>query len=135
MRALTLLTVFSNGMVTGIGLLAGSAVYLRARARMTAIRLPSAPAHAPRIGMPGRAARRERLGAFAGLAGPPGGRHRVADLPDISIGPYDPDEAAELAEEPTLYEDDDLGPHLIEPRIGEEEPETAGLPERPKSRP
>ena len=135
MRALTLLTVFSSGMVAGIGLLAGSAVYLRARARMMAIRLPSAPAHTLRIRVPAPAARHERSGTFAGLAGPPGGRHLVADLPDIPTGPYDPDEAAELAAEPTLYEDDDLGPHLIEPRIGEEEPETAGLPERPKSRP
>jgi len=74
------------------------------------------------------------LHALAGSAEPIV-RDRAADLPDIPVGPFDPDEAVELLEEPSLYEDDDPGPHLIEPRIGEDEPETAGLPRRPTTRP
>lgn len=134
MRALTLLTVFSSGIVMGIGLAIGSATYLRARTRLTAIRPPATPARVTRVRVE-PATQGARRDAFAGLAESPGDHRPVADLADIPIEPYDPDEAVELAEEPTLYEEDDLGPHLIEPRIGEEEPESAGLPRRPTSRP
>ncbi len=62
----------------------------------------------------------------------------VADLPEAAPppdAPYDPDEAVTLAEEPTLYEEDEPGPHFIEVRIGEDEPETEGLPARETTRP
>ncbi len=79
----------------------------------------------------------------SGRAGPrsvpsPIGRPSIADLsiPEIATDlPYDPDEAIALAEEPTLYEEDDPGPHFVEVRIGEDEPETEGLPARETTRP
>ncbi len=134
MQASTLLTVFSTGMVVGIGLTVGTAIYLRSRLHPAIVHrsanpAPSAPPP-PDSGVP-----THRASALAVPAERLAGRHPVADLAEIPVGPYDPDEATELAEEPTLYEDDDLGPHLIEPRIGEEEPEFAGLPRRPTSRP
>ncbi len=68
----------------------------------------------------------------------PLGRPSIADLATAEAAPdrpYDPDEAVALAEEPTLYEDDEPGPHFIEVRIGEDEPETEGLPARETTRP
>jgi hypothetical protein len=140
MRALTLLTVASAGIAFGMGLAIGSAVSFRSRFRASSIRIPVGvgPSIGATFPIPVRAgARPGRPGSRAhAFTGPvePGGFH-AADLPDIPVGPYDPDEAVELLDEPTLYEDDDLGPHLIEPRIGEDEPETAGLPARPTTRP
>lgn len=65
-------------------------------------------------------------------------RRAIADLtasePPPGL-PYDPDEAVALADEPTLYEEDEPGPHFIEVRIGEDEPETEGLPARETTRP
>jgi hypothetical protein len=62
----------------------------------------------------------------------------LADVPASELPPgvpYDPDETAALAEEPTLHEEDEPGPHYIEVRIGEDEPETEGLPARETTRP
>jgi hypothetical protein len=70
-------------------------------------------------------------------AGAPPAEAQIADLDDLREppeGPYDPNEAAALAEEPTLYEEDVPGPHFIEVRIGEDEPETEGLPARETTR-
>lgn len=58
----------------------------------------------------------------------------LVDPGDEPAVPYDPDEAVELAAEPTLYEEDEPGPHFIEVRIGEDEPETEGLPPRETTR-
>lgn len=66
------------------------------------------------------------------------GRRAIADLPASEPPPglpYDSDEAVALADEPTLYEEDEPGPHFIEVRIGEDEPETEGLPAREITRP
>jgi hypothetical protein len=141
MRALTLLTVASAGIAFGMGLLIGSAVSLRSRLTSSSIRIPvgAGPRIAPAAPIRARGRARPdrpdvRAHAFTEDGEPMRG-YRAADLPDIPVGPYDPDEAAELLDEPSLYEDDDLGPHLIEPRIGEDEPETAGLPARPTRRP
>ncbi len=141
MRALTLLTVFTSGLVVGIGLTIRSLAWLRARMRpamlQPAVTRPRSDTSAPRPAP-----------VHVRVTRPAGGRHafsvpleptlpeqRMADLEDIPVGPFDPDEALELAEEPTLYEEDDLGPHLIEPHLGEEEAELAGLPQPPKTRP
>ena len=61
----------------------------------------------------------------------------IADLAEAASPeePYDPDEAVALSDEPTLYEEDEPGPHFIEVRIGEDEPETEGLPARETTRP
>lgn len=141
MRALTLLTVFTSGLVVGVGLTIRSLACLRARMRPAVMQpaVATSPAKAA-VGRPApihvRATRSpERRHAFAGPVEPPAIEHPIADLEDIPVGPFDPDEALELAEEPTLYEENDLGPHLIEPRFGEEEAALAGLPQPPKTRP
>ncbi len=86
------------------------------------------------------AARLDTLGASGGndhdrpVPPPPA----IADLADAASPPgtpFDPEEAITLAEEPTLYEEDEPGPHFIEVRIGEDEPETEGLPAREITRP
>lgn len=141
MRALTLLTVFSAGLMIGSGLAIGFVMALRARLRRAPIGIPVysgstwRSAIPVRIGTDDRPDRPRRVPAAFTELTDPALAYRAAELPDIPVGPYDPDEAVELSEEPTLYEDDDVGPHLIEPRIGEDEPETAGLPRRPTTRP
>jgi hypothetical protein len=84
---------------------------------------------------------RETLPGAVGAPSAMGGRHPpksavppIADLGDEPESPYDPDEAVALADEPTLYEEDEPGPHFIEVRIGEDEPETEGLPPRETTR-
>jgi len=141
MRALTLLTVFTSGLVVGIGLTIRSLAWLRARMRpallQPAVTRPLSATSAPRpVPVHVRVTRpAEGRHAFSGPVEPIAAEQRMADLEDIPVGPFDPDEALELAEEPTLYEEDDLGPHLIEPHLGEEEAELAGLPAPPKARP
>lgn len=141
MRALTLLTVFTSGLVVGIGLTIRSLTWLRARMRpallQPAVARPLSAASGPRPAPVHIRVTRPAEGrhAFSVPLEPTPPERRMADLEDIPVGPFDPDEALELAEEPTLYEEDDLGPHLIEPHLGEEEAELAGLPRPPKTRP
>jgi len=141
MRALTLLTVFTSGLVVGIGLTIRSLTWLRTRMRpailQPAIPRPLGATSGPRPTPVHVRVTRPAEGrhAFSVPLEPTTPEERAADLEDIPIGPFDPDEALELAEEPTLYEEDDLGPHLIEPHLGEEEAELAGLPAPPKTRP